>query len=624
MYKLSTLIILSTYSLFVQAQVSNEVQGTRTGQNITTGDYNVMYGDDSGGTIDVESRNVIVGYRACVGELDDGVVSGNPDPGDGSLQPVTLQDCDVSESVIIGYHANQQGTGGTDNVIIGSQAGTFNSSTDATFVGSGAGEFNTTGSDNVFIGEEAGRNNTTGNDNVFVGEDAGYDNTTASDNTAIGNQALRSNQVGEFNTAVGNEAGWDIGGRTTDFNATRNTVVGNVAGIDIGDGVGNTCLGSNACENTEFADFNTFVGLSSGSDNNRNNVDNDNNAQRNTGLGTYAGYTNREGSDNVWIGAFSDSGRRLGSFNHEIEVLEMQNGIAWIPGTASSSVGADNTIFRTTVLGAFASAGENDSIAIGYNSRSDNLNSIAIGTNTEATFTNSIALGNGATTKANNTVVIGNNTTVAQTPNIDALTSLGNSTYRYADVVSNQISVNAPLTTGARINLAANAATDNADQWSINVATGGDLSVTSFATGADVNLFSINNTGDAVLAGDLTLNSDERLKKNIQPIKNALELLDDIEGKTYQWKDSAKGGAQSYGLIAQQVESVIPELVKVKDDGMKTVNYQGLIPVLVNAINEMNHNTKHQEQLILSLEEKLERQSGMIEELLDRLDQIND
>jgi len=610
-----TIVAALTCSLHVQAQISNELQGTRTGQNITSGDFNVMYGDDAGVTIDSESRNVIMGYRACVGELDT-----LNDFGDGAVAPITLQDCDPNDSVLIGYHAAQQNTYGFDNVIIGSEAGEFNRTSDVTFVGSSAGRYNTTGADNVFIGEEAGFNNTTGNDNVFVGEDAGYNNISGTGNTAIGSQALRQNGVSKYNTAVGYEAGWDIGSGTANYNAARNTALGNTAGVDIGDGVGNTCLGSNACENTESADFNTFVGLLSGHDNNRTNNNSVNNSQRNTGLGTYAGYTNREGSDNVWIGAFSDSGSRLADFDHESEVAAMQVGASWNPSVDGSASGADNSIFRTTVLGAFASAGEDDSIAIGYNSRSDNLNSIAIGTNSQATFTNSIALGNGATTKANNTVVIGNDDTVAQTPNIDATTSLGNTSYRYADVFSNQVSVHAPVATDARINLAANAAIDNADQWSINAATGGDLSFRSFSTGADVSLFSINNTGDAVLAGDLTLNSDERLKKNIQPIQNALALLDGIEGKTYQWKDPAKGNKSSYGLIAQQVESVIPELVKVKDDGMKTVNYQGLIPVLVNAIKEINKEKTLQEQRILSLEDKLERQSQLIDELLDRLE----
>ncbi|MCX7552359.1 tail fiber domain-containing protein [Marinicella sp. S1101] len=620
MKKLCQIAVILSFTPITFAQTANEVQGTRAGQDITTGDYNVIYGDDAGVTIDAESQNVIMGYRACVGDLDDGSVSGTPDPGDGNAAPITIADCDPTDSVIIGYRANHEGTGGTDNVIIGGRAGANSAATDATFVGAEAGFNNTTGSDNVFIGEESGFENTTGSDNVFVGEDAGFNNTTASDNTGLGNQALRSNTAGRFNTAVGNEAGYDIGGRTADFNAARNTAVGNVAGIDIGDGVGNTCLGSNSCEATEYADFNTFVGAFSGSDNNRTNTTDNNRAQRNTGLGTLSGYINREGSDNVWVGAFADSGRRLPSYNHDTAVADFQNGIDWLPGTSLGASGSDNTIFRTTVLGAFASAGEDDSIAIGYNSRSDNTNSIAIGVSTEATFRNSIALGNGATTKAVDTVVIGNDTTVAQMPNLDSFTSLGSVDYRYADVISNQVSVDAPLANNARINMFANNATNADDQWSINAATGGSFSITSFATGADVDLLSINNTGDATLAGDLTLNSDARLKKNVEPISGALGLIQQIDGKTYQWRDASKGNGASYGLIAQELEKVIPELVKVKDDGMKSVNYQGLIPVMVNAINEMNEANEKQKQHILSLEEKLERQSDLINQLLDQMD----
>jgi autotransporter adhesin len=298
----------------------------------------------------------------------------------------------------------------------------------------------------------------------------------------------------------------------------------------------------------------------------------------------------------------------------------MQTGSAWSPGGAGVSAGADNTIYRTTVLGAFASAGEDDSIAIGYNSRSDNVNSIAIGTNATATFTNSITLGNNASAKANNTVVIGNDDTVAQIPNIDAVTTLGNISYRYADVISNQVSVNAPLTSPALIELAADAGSSNDDVWTIGAADGGDFSISSFATGVDVNLLTITNTGDAVLSGDLTLNSDERLKKNIKSIKGALDLIGGIDGKTYQWKASEKSQAMQYGLIAQQLESVLPQLVKDKEDGMKTVNYQGLIPVLVNAVNELSAQKQKQDNRIASLEDRLERQNSLIEALMEKLD----
>ncbi len=613
MKNLLTILFLLA-GLNLQAQVYNETLGDRAGNDITTGDYNVVIGDAAGRTLSFQSENVIIGYRACVGTLD------VTDGGDGASDEITTADCRTTDSVIIGYHAGRESTFNDDNVIIGYQAGQFNRASDATFVGYRAGWSNTTGYDNVFLGEEAGYYNSTGFRNVFVGEDAGFENSTGTYNTAFGSKALTNNGVSHFNTGIGNEAGYDIGGVTIGFNATRNTLVGNVAGNDIGNGIGNTCLGSNACQNTEHSDFNTFVGLNAGSENNRNNNDNINIGQRNTGLGTMSGFTNREGSDNVWIGAFSDSGRYLPNYNHNDFLTATQSTFAKNYAPGSFPISSNESVHRTTVMGSFASAGDDDSIAIGYNSRADNTNSISIGNNTFAIFTNSIAIGNNAIAKADNTIVIGNDSHTEITANADSTTALGSAAYRYADVVTNQVSINATTGTAARLELAADSGTGNDDVWTLSAADGGDFSIASFATGTDVNLFSINNTGDATLAGDLTLNSDRRLKTDIQSIENALALISDLQGKTYHWKDPSRGRDKHYGLIAQEVEAYMPELVGEDDQGMKTVNYQGIVPVLISAVNQSQQEKKQLENRVLSLEEKLERQAQMIQELMDRME----
>ncbi len=609
-------IILSLASMNSLAQTYNEILGTRTGPAITSGDFNVIIGDAAGSTIDSESKNVILGFRACVGQLS---IDGNPaDPGDYGNFEETVEDCDPTDSVFIGYHAGIEATGGTDGVIIGAEAGTQNRGTDNTFVGSRAGFDNTSGFDNTFIGEEAGFSNTEGLQNVFIGEDTGYNNIDGDNNTAIGTKALFSNEIGRNNTAIGHDAGYEIGrnGR----NANRNTVVGQSAGYEINAGVANTCIGDNACAFTQFTDFNTFIGVNAGFDNNRSNTDNVNESQRNTGMGIYAGYSNRTGSDNVWIGAFTDSGRYLPIYDHEPEVSNLSTNSTWPSPRNLSSQGNDTSIFRTTVLGSFASAGENDSVAIGYNSRADQVNSIAIGVNTLATFTNSITIGNNASAKGNNSIVIGNDNHTVMTANADSTTALGSAAYRYTDVVTNQVSVNAITGTAARIELAADSGTANDDVWALNAADGGDFSIASFATGTDVNVFSINNNGDATLSGDLTLNSDRRLKTNIQKIDDALALISEINGATYHWKDSQRGNELHYGLIAQEVEASMPELVGEDNQGMKTLNYQGLVPVLISAVNQSQHEKKQLEDRVLSLEEKLEKQSQLIQELMDRME----
>lgn len=86
------------------------------------------------------------------------------------------------------------------------------------------------------------------------------------------------------------------------------------------------------------------------------------------------------------------------------------------------------------------------------------------------------------------------------------------------------------------------------------------------------------------LIGMFALASDERLKYDIQPIEGALEKLQQLQGFTWNWIDTDEADA---GVIAQQVEEVMPELVEEREDGYKAVKYQGLIGLLISAMNEL-------------------------------------
>ena len=99
--------------------------------------------------------------------------------------------------------------------------------------------------------------------------------------------------------------------------------------------------------------------------------------------------------------------------------------------------------------------------------------------------------------------------------------------------------------------------------------------------------FVVYFNGNATLSGDLTINSDERLKDNIQPLGSTLDKLHQIEGKTYSFKKDEEH-TPKIGVLAQEVQAVFPELVTEGGDGILSVNYQGLVPVLINAINEQD------------------------------------
>jgi len=84
-------------------------------------------------------------------------------------------------------------------------------------------------------------------------------------------------------------------------------------------------------------------------------------------------------------------------------------------------------------------------------------------------------------------------------------------------------------------------------------------------------------------ATDFDSTSDERLKTNIQVVDGALSKVNRLRGVSFDWKES---GESSYGVIAQELESVLPELVH--GDDPKRVNYNGIIGVLIESIKELS------------------------------------
>jgi hypothetical protein len=84
-----------------------------------------------------------------------------------------------------------------------------------------------------------------------------------------------------------------------------------------------------------------------------------------------------------------------------------------------------------------------------------------------------------------------------------------------------------------------------------------------------------------ITAADFNSTSDANLKDNIRTIESALEKVSNINGVLFEWKST---GDTSAGVVAQEVEKVLPEVVKTLDG--KTVNYNGLIGLLIEAIKE--------------------------------------
>ena len=91
-----------------------------------------------------------------------------------------------------------------------------------------------------------------------------------------------------------------------------------------------------------------------------------------------------------------------------------------------------------------------------------------------------------------------------------------------------------------------------------------------------------NPSSGAMTAVDFNSTSDISLKENIHTVGNALEITEQLRGVSFDWKET---GRSSYGVIAQELEEVLPELVG--DGTVKSVNYNGIIGVLIEAIKEL-------------------------------------
>jgi hypothetical protein len=90
-----------------------------------------------------------------------------------------------------------------------------------------------------------------------------------------------------------------------------------------------------------------------------------------------------------------------------------------------------------------------------------------------------------------------------------------------------------------------------------------------------------------VMADSFNSASDARLKKNVVPLNGALDKIDAIRGVHYHWIDAAQPQSRQVGVIAQEIQSVYPELVKQGGNGFLSVDYPKLTAVLIQSVKEL-------------------------------------
>ena len=157
-----------------------------------------------------------------------------------------------------------------------------------------------------------------------------------------------------------------------------------------------------------------------------------------------------------------------------------------------------------------------------------------------------------------------------------------------------------------RIGISANNEIDTASGNLILDSAGGTVNVTdNLDVDGTLNVDSTSTlrgdtaiTGELTVTGDITafFTSDQRLKDNITPIENSLSKIESISGNTYDWNEKSGKEGHDVGVIAQEVLEILPEAVTTRDNGYLAVDYQKIVPLLVEAVKELSSKVDNLEQ----------------------------
>ena len=292
--------------------------------------------------------------------------------------------------------------------------------------------------------------------------------------------------------------------------------------------------------------------------------------------GTYSysiGHLSKANGDNsVALGFFNESnGQYATSFGKSTEAS----------GNSSTSIGDS-----TTASGVTATAMGESTTASGYVS-------LALGKNTTSSAEQSIAAGYGSIAEGDRSTALG----------LYSKASGSSSTAMGLHTVSESPS---SLVIGTW-----NELNSGDEQTLFVIGNGGWDATRENYLGTEEsrsNALKVLVDGTTTIGGDLSINSDARLKANIVSLGATLSKLLQIDGKSYTMKKD-ESEKQKIGLLAQDIEKVFPELVS-ESNGIKSVNYQGLVPVLINALKEQEEKIKSQENKLLKLE-------SLVQDLID-------
>jgi hypothetical protein len=376
-----------------------------------------------------------------------------------------------------------------------------------------------------------------------------------------------------------------------------NTAVGYSALASLTTGYSNTAVGEGAMQQSKAVNFNTAVGLQALSANSGNN---------NTGVGSSALYAN-EGNNNTGVGYSALFQSSTGSNNSAVGYDALAG--AFLVGVS----GSNNTAIGASALQAETTGGSNT--ASGQNALADNA------TGGFNTATGSAALYNNVS-GSNNTAdgegalyetTGGNNTAVGQNALRVLTTGTGNIALGYQSGDN--------VTTGSN-NIEIGNAGVAADTAVIKIGTQGSQTKAYIAgiyySGVSSGLpVYVNSAGQLGYSS-----SSERYKTNVHSLASNTEKLARLRPVSFNAKTDPNGTIQ-YGLIAEEVEKVYPELVIHDSEGtIQGVRYDELAPILLNVVQRDHEHAQAQDVTIAAQANEirdLEQQVARVSELEQRL-----
>ncbi|MES2864613.1 MAG: tail fiber domain-containing protein [Bacteroidota bacterium] len=629
----NTNFIGTTNNIEVFFRMGNQISGV-------IGASDTSFGRNSLGVYSLGNENSAFGVLSLGSNLLSG--SQNTAVGNKSMASNTTGSFDTA----IGYQSLYTNTTGTINTANGYQSLFSNTAgNNNTAVGGYSLRANTVGNSNVANGYSALYFNTAGSFNVATGFSALYRNTTGALNTANGSAALYSNTTGYENTATG------AGSLYTNSTGYQNVANGLDALYFNTIGTGNVAAGYRTLYNNTSGNHNVANGFRSLYSNTA--------GVGNIAFGFQSLYSNTTGNTNIAAG----SGALYSNTNG-------QSNIAVGPATLYLNTTGNGNI-ATGISSLYSNTIGNNNIGFGYRSlylnTSGNFN-IAIGDlalNSNTTGSSNIANGSQAlfsNTTGSNNIAIGNQAGYNETGSNKLYIENSNSTtpliYGEFDndlvKVYGNIKVDNITTAGNEMQLVNknNFVHNNGNQI---FGSGGDDLILSSQEGSpetagfygDGNAVTIWSAGDgnqgqaAALVyfldedafdgantnpydnsalksyitptGAYVQVSDKNKKENIVKIENASEKIDTISGYTYQFKLSSeeikKGNKAivSSGVLAQEIEKVLPEAIQKNEKGEYFVDYAAITPLLIEAIKAQNEKIKTLENSQIEILKRLEK-----------------